>query len=123
MDSCEGQMVTTVDTDGCLLVYPLNEWEVVERKLMALPNGKKAVRRLQRLILGHASESEMSAQGRILIPEPLREFAGIEKSVMLVGQGNKFELWDADRWDSRCEQWVEEANEEEDNEQLDGFSL
>ncbi len=116
-------MVTTVDTDGCLLIYPLNEWEVVERKLMSMPNGKKAVRRLQRLILGHASESEMSAQGRILIPEPLRKFASLDKNVVLVGQGNKFELWDADRWNANCEQWVEEANDEDDDEQLDGFSL
>ncbi len=116
-------MVTTVDKDGCLLVYPLNEWEMVERKLMSLPNGNKAVRRLQRLILGHASESEMNSQGRILIPEPLRDFAGIDKRVVLVGQGNKFELWDAGQWAVSRDRWVEDAKDEEDDEVLDGFSL
>ena len=76
---CEGQMVVTVDRDGCLLLYPLPEWEEIERKLARLSSFQKQTRRLQRLLIGHATECEMDANGRILLSQPLREFAGLEK--------------------------------------------
>jgi len=77
-ETCQGQVVITVDKDYCLLIYPLHEWEEVERKLNRLPNLNKQARRLQRLMIGYASEVEMDANGRLLLPKELRAFAGLE---------------------------------------------
>jgi len=108
----EGRVVVTVDRDGCLLIYPLGEWEAIERELVKLPTLNKQARRLQRLLIGHATECEFDGQGRILVPGPLREFAGIDRRVVLIGQGNKFELWDEERWNERRAAWM--AADEED---------
>jgi MraZ protein len=110
---CEGQMVVTVDRDTCLLLYPLPEWEEIERKLVRLPSFNKQARRLQRLLIGHATECELDGNGRILLPPPLREFAGLDKAVVLIGQGNKFEVWDEARWASRRDEWMQAGDEEE----------
>jgi MraZ protein len=110
-----GEVVITVDhTDKCLLVYPMDEWVKVEKTLMSLPNMNRRVRNMQRLILGHAAELELDAQGRMLLPAPLREYAGLDKKAVLVGQANKFELWDADTWDAARESWLLEAQEDEE---------
>lgn len=111
MESCEGRLVLTVDRDGCLLVYPHPEWERIEQALMSRPNMDRQVRRLQRLLVGHATECELDGQGRILLPTPLREYASLEKRAVLVGQGNKFELWDEDTWTKRREDWFREEDE------------
>lgn len=103
---CEGQMVVTVDYDGCLLLYPLPEWEEIERKLVKLPTLNAATRRLQRLLIGHATELELDGNGRILLPPPLREFATLDKAVVLIGQGNKFEIWDEAKWNTRRAEWL-----------------
>lgn len=104
---CDGQLIVTVDRDRCLLIYPLDVWEVIEQKLSAVPNvGRPEVRNLQRLTIGHATECGMDKSGRILVPPPLREFAELEKRVKLIGQGNKFELWNETTWNDRCEQWL-----------------
>ena len=97
-ECCASELVITIDKDRCLLVYPLPEWQEIERKLNKLPSYNKAARNLQRLLVGHATEVDMDAQGRVLLPQTLREFAGLQKQAMLVGQGNKFELWDEERW-------------------------
>ncbi|OOZ37306.1 division/cell wall cluster transcriptional repressor MraZ [Solemya velesiana gill symbiont] len=109
-DCCASELVITVDTDHCLLIYPLPEWQEIERKLMNLPSFNKAARRLQRLLVGHATEVEMDAQGRVLLPPPLRDFAGLNKHAVLIGQGNKFELWDEERWNGQRDEWLEEAD-------------
>lgn len=109
---CDGQMVVTVDPDHCLLLYPLPEWEEIERKLVRLPSLNPAARRLQRLLIGHATECELDGHGRILVPPPLREFAGLDRRVVLIGQGNKFELWDEAAWSERREAWLREAEGE-----------
>ena len=101
-----GVLVATVDRDYCLLIYPLPEWEEVERKLVRLPSLNKVARKLQRLMLGYATELEMDSQGRILLPKEHREFAGIERDAILIGQGNKFELWDEKRWNERRDEWL-----------------
>ncbi|MEJ2530066.1 MAG: division/cell wall cluster transcriptional repressor MraZ [Gammaproteobacteria bacterium] len=111
-----GRLVITVDpNDHCLLIYPVSEWQEIERKLMRLPSFNKAARRLQRLLVGHATEVDMDGQGRVLLPPPLREFAQMNKHAVLIGQGNKFELWDEERWNEQRESWLEES----DLEQLD----
>lgn len=105
---CANQLVATVDRDHCLLIYPLPDWEDIERKLDRLPSLQKQTRRLQRLMLGHASEMELDGHGRVLLQAALREFAGIEKHAVLVGQGRKFELWDETRWNEKREDWLAE---------------
>ena len=117
--NASGQVVVTVDhTDRCLLIYPMNEWNKVEQTLMNMPNMNRRVRNMQRLILGHASEHELDSQGRMLLPAPLREFAGLDKKTVLVGQLNKFELWDADTWFEARDQWIAEAQEEDENDDI-----
>jgi MraZ protein len=108
----DGQLVVTVDRD-CLLVYPLPDWEVVERKLVKLPSYNPQARRLQRLLMGYATECELDGNGRILLPQPLREFANLEKRVVLIGQGNRFELWNEDTWNNNRDQWLTDVGKEE----------
>jgi len=105
-EHCEGQLIVTVDRDRCLLIYPLPEWEVIERKLASLPNLDAQTRRLQRLLIGYATECVMDGHSRILLPPPLREFAALEKRIVVIGQGEKFELWDEQQWNNRCTEWL-----------------
>jgi len=112
-EGCDGHLVVTVDRDRCLLLYPLPEWEEIERKLVRLPSLNKQARRLQRLLIGHATEVDMDTHGRILLPPPLREFAGLDKHVVLIGQGNKFELWDEQTWNDTRAAWLEADEDDE----------
>jgi MraZ protein len=105
-DRCQGQVVLTVHDDRCLLLYPQPDWDEIERKLVRLPNQNKRTRTLQRMLLGHATELEIDKSGRILIPPRLREFASLEKRVVLAGLGNKFEIWNEDAWEQSCGEWV-----------------
>lgn len=105
---CDGQIVVTVDKDYCLLVYPLPDWEELERKLVRLPSMNPIARRLQRIMVGYATEVELDGNGRILISKELREFAGLSKQAVLIGQGNKFELWDEERWTEKRDVWLSE---------------
>ena len=95
IEESEGQMVCTIDLhQPCLLLYTLPQWEIIEQKLSRLSSMNPAERRVQRLLLGHASECQMDSAGRLLIASTLRQHASLTKEVMLVGQFNKFELWD-----------------------------
>ena len=76
-ERCGGNLVITVDKDQCLLLYPLPDWEDIERKLNKLPTLNPQVRRLQRLMIGHATDLELDSHGRLLLPAGLREFAGL----------------------------------------------
>ena len=98
-ERCAGQVVVTADSDRCLLIYPLPEWEPIEQKLMSLSSFNPQIRELQRRVVGYAEDVVMDATGRILVPPALRQFAQLDKSVVLVGQGNKFELWNQDSWE------------------------
>ena len=121
----DGQMVVTVDRDGCLLLYPLPEWEEIERKLARLSSFQKQSRKLQRLLIGHATECEMDGNGRILLSQPLREFAGLEKAIVLIGQSNKFEIWSESIWTERRKEWLE-GNDDDDGDlpaELESLSL
>lgn len=106
---CDGRLVITIDhSDHCLQLYPLSEWEAVEAKLATLPSLNPQVRRLKRMLLGYATECEMDNNGRVLLPAKLREFAGLEKSTVMIGQGNKFELWDEQTWNALMDECLEE---------------
>lgn len=106
LEACGGRLVVTVDRDHCLLVYPLPEWEVIEKKLIELPSLNKQARLLQRLLIGHATELEMDGQGRILLPALLRDFASLQKKAVLIGQGKKLEIWDEATWGENQEDWM-----------------
>jgi MraZ protein len=106
LERCQGKLVITVDRDQCLLLYPLPDWEEIERKLMRLPTLNEQARRLQRLMVGHASDVELDGHGRVLLPPKLREFAHLERNAILIGQGARFELWDEQRWDERRDEWL-----------------
>jgi len=95
---CEGQLVLTADADGCLLFYPQPEWEPIRDKLLRLSALNPRIRALQRRLIGYAEEVVMDAAGRVLISSALRNYAALDKRVMLIGQGNKFELWDEAKW-------------------------
>jgi len=110
---CDGQIVVTVDKDHCLLVYPLPDWEELERKLVRLPSMNKVARNIVRIMVGYATEVEMDANGRILVSRELRDFASLEKQAMLIGQGNKFELWDETTWNEKRDAWLSEDDDGE----------
>ena len=101
--ACGGQLVVTIDRDHCLLLYPLPEWEALEERLVRLPSLNKQARELQRLLLGHATEVQTDGHSRLLLPPELRGFAGLERDVVLLGLGRKFELWNQSQWDTRRE--------------------
>jgi len=119
LETADGQLVLTIDRDRCLLLYPLPVWEDVERQLIQLSSTNPRARALKRLLLGHAEECALDASGRILLPAPLREFANLEKRVVLVGQGNKFEIWNELAWN----EWREAvlAGSNDDGESLPGL--
>ena len=111
LDMCEGNMIMTVDLDECLLLYPYAEWVEIEKKIASLPSLNKHARTLQRLLIGYATDVSMDKNGRLLVPPPLREFASLDKQIMLIGQGNKFELWDEAYWQQSTKQWVDEKGD------------
>ena len=107
-----GKLVATVDrSDKCLHIYPLPDWEEIERKLMRLPTLNEQVRRLQRLMVGHATDLELDSHGRVLVPPKLREYAGLSRQAMLIGQGSRFELWDEQHWNERRDEWLQAGDE------------
>ena len=99
----DGRVVVTVDPSECLLLFPLLEWEPIEKKLNSLSSFNPQTRSLQRLLVGNAADLELDATGRILLPAMLREFAALDKSVVMVGQGAKFELWNEARWQAQMD--------------------
>ena len=98
-ERCAGHLVVTGDADRCLLIYPLPDWELIQQKLEALSNLDVRVRELQRRLIGFAVDVDMDGAGRVLISPALRAFAQLDKQVVLVGQGKKFELWNEERWE------------------------
>jgi MraZ protein len=105
--SCEGKLVVTIDMrERCLLMYPLTEWEVVQRKLESLSNIGHQARLLQRLLIGHATDLDLDGQGRILLPQMLRSYGELDKKLVLVGQGNKIEIWSDALWQGRMSTWL-----------------
>ncbi|MEI8035108.1 MAG: division/cell wall cluster transcriptional repressor MraZ [Betaproteobacteria bacterium] len=121
-ECCQGHLVITADADRCLLVYPLPDWEGIQQKLEALSNLDPRVRQLQRRLIGFAVDTEMDAAGRILLSPALRQYAALEKAVVMVGQGKKFELWDQGLWDKQMATSGELVSGELPTE-LEGFSL
>jgi len=108
---CDGRIVMTAHTEErCLLVYPEDQWLEILPKIENLPSFNKVARRTQRLLIGYATPMEMDGNGRILVPPTLREYARLEKKLMLVGQGKKFELWSEGSWFD----WLDDSDQDDD---------
>jgi len=128
-DCCDRQMVVTVAVDekgggepGCLWLYPLPEWERLEQTISKLPTLHKLAGNLRRMLIGNAQECEMDKQGRLLIHETLRDYAKLEKNVRLLGQLNKFEIWNDAAWQAKQNAWFE-GGDSEGLEILDSLSF
>lgn len=94
------EFVVTKGLDHCLFGYPNEEWDLFEEKLRKLPIQNKKARQTKHFFISCATDCEIDNQGRILIPSVLREFAGLEKEVAIVGNGERIEIWDREVWDS-----------------------
>jgi MraZ protein len=120
---CNGELVVTVDKDRCLLLYPLPDWEELERELVNVRGLNNATRRIVRIMVGYATEVDMDNNGRILICKELRKFAGIDRQAMLIGQGKKFELWDEATWNEKCEEWLGDDDDDDLSADLGSISF
>lgn len=97
--SCGGRLVMTASSeDRCLLIYPEPEWLSLLPQLQALSDLNPRSKRLKRIMIGYSSTLEVDGNGRLLVPPTLREYAEMDKKVMLVGQVKKFEVWSEERW-------------------------
>ena len=124
-DRCDGRIVLTVHPfDRCLLLYPLADWEVIESEVNALPNStSRQARRLQHLMVGYATELDLDAVNRLLLPAMHRDHAELDKRLILVGQGQKFEIWSEARWTSMTEAYLNESVDEDGSVELINLSL
>ena len=128
-DACEGSLVLTIDPtstkEPCLLLYPLPDWEEIQAKIDGLSSFNPTSRKVQRLLVGHADDLVMDGNGRILLPATLREYARMEKRIVLIGQGKKFEVWDESTWNTSRQAWLDEAVNESESlpDELDSLSL
>ena len=93
------EFVVTKGLDGCLFVYPTEEWKVIEEKFRSVSQFSKDARKFARFFLAGAAPVEVDKQGRILLPVHLREFAELDKDVVLVGVGSRIEIWNKDKWE------------------------
>ena len=104
-ESCGGKLIATISLmDKCLTVYPFPDWQRIEDELKALPALDPQVRAISHLLIGHATECDLDSHGRILLPQSLRDFASLDKRVLMVGQVRKFELWNDSAWSQRREE-------------------
>ena len=100
-DGLGSRFIVTRGLDNCLFVYSMEEWAVLEDKIRALPMSK--ARNMQRFLFASAVDVEPDKQGRIVIPQNLREYAGLEKDIMIIGASVRAEIWDMNRWRQSCD--------------------
>ena len=124
LSHCGGEMVVTIETEErCLLIYPQPDWDDIQRKVEALPSFNVAARRVQRLLIGHATDIQMDNSGRLLLTNPLRDYAQLDKKGVLLGQGRKLELWDEKAWFARRDSWLDDPASLEIPDELQSLSL
>ena len=112
-DQSNGSMVVTMDTEEkCLLLYPSTIWATIEKRINDLPSFSKNHRRIQRILIGHAEDLDIDSAGRILLSKPLRMAADMTKKITLIGQGEKFEIWNEDTWNTKVNNWRSEETDE-----------
>ena len=115
--------IVTKGLDGCLFVYPNDEWTRFEEKLKSLPLTNKNARQFTRFFLAGAAACEVDKLGRILLPQVLREFASLEKDVVLVGVASRIEIWSRERWDESMNTYDGDMDEVAENMESLGFSI
>jgi len=109
-----GSLVLTLNPlDHCLWMYPYSDWELIEKKLAELSDFDKQSRRTKQMMRGYASDCQLDTQGRILIPQELRDYARLQKSAVILGQGNKFEIWNLKSWEEQRDLWLSQLDEME----------
>ena len=117
------EFVISKGMDGCLFVYANDDWNAFEQKLTSLPLINKEARQFARFFLAGAATVEVDKQGRILLPAVLREFAGLEKDVVLVGSASKIEIWSKERFDESNAEYEGNMDEVAANMENLGFSI
>jgi MraZ protein len=110
-EKISGGAILTRGLDRCLFVFSLKEWEILIQKLMTLPLAQANSRAFVRLMLSGASDVSLDNQGRILIPDYLREYAALKKQAVVTGLYNRIEIWDAEEW-SKYKSRTESASDE-----------
>lgn len=121
-----GCLVQTLNPlDRSLWLYPLSEWELIETKLADLSDFDKQSRRAKQMMRGYATDCQLDAQGRILLIPELRDYASIKKQSVILGQGNKFEIWNQASWEEQRDHWLQQVGNEGDepSDPLKGLSL
>ncbi|TVP88472.1 MAG: transcriptional regulator MraZ [Pseudomonadaceae bacterium] len=112
LELCQGQLIATIALEErCLWIYPMPAWNKVEDQLRIAPNMNPAVKRLNRLLVGNANEIDLDSNGRFVVPPMLREHAGLDKKVVLVGQLDKFELWSEDVWEATTSAYLDQEQD------------
>src|SRR5690625_3728054 len=97
-DGLGARFIVTRGLDNCLFAYPASEWQVLESRLKTLPLTKADARAFVRFLFSGATECELDRQGRVMLPPTLREHAGLEKDVVVIGVSTRVEIWSQDRW-------------------------
>ena len=115
--------IVTKGLDGCLYIYPDEEWKKFESKLSELPMGKGDTRKIVRFFLSAATQVELDKQGRILIPSVLREFASLQKDVVFVGVGSRIEIWSKESWNDSISNYDDNMDEVAENMDSLGFTI
>ena len=114
MTDAGGCLVQTLNPlDRSLWLYPLPDWELIEEKLAGLSDFETQSRRTKQMMRGYATDCQLDAHGRILIPAVLREHARLDKQAVILGQGNKFEIWNKSTWEQQREQWLSQVGDEQ----------
>ena len=102
-------IMTISPWDSCIWLYPLPDWDEIESQLQRLPAGDAEARMTRRVVLGHATDCPLDGQGRILVPQELRELVGLDRQSVVLGQGNKLEIWDEPAWQRRRAEWLQDV--------------
>lgn len=122
----ENSLVITLNPlDRSLWLYPLPEWDVIEDKLASLSDFDKQSRRTKQMMRGYATDCQLDSQSRILIPKELRSYADLTKQAVILGQGNKFEIWNEKAWEAQRDEWLETVGDDSQStpESLQSLSL
>ena len=113
LEQAQNNLVITLNPlDRSLYLYPLPEWEIIEDKLAALSDFDKQSRRTKQMMRGYANDCQLDSQGRILIPKELRGHAELSRQAIILGQGNKFEIWNEKTWEKQRDDWLESVGDE-----------
>ena len=114
MEIAGGCLVQTLNPlDRSLWLYPLPEWDLIEEKLAVLSDFDRQSRRSKQMMRGYATDCQLDSHGRILVPAELRAYAQLDKQVIILGQGNKFEIWDRGTWEEQRDRWLSMVGDEE----------